>query len=85
MDRRGKTKFERAVCLKIANFRKGKNLSQYEFSLRLGVSRSFVAQTESPNNPSTYNINHINRLAHEFNCDFETFLPDKPIPEDEWD
>lgn len=85
MDREGKTKFEKEVCLIVTNFRKEKGLSQYDLSLVLDVSRSFIAQAESPNNSATYNINHLNRLSHEFDCPISTFFPDNPIIEDNWD
>lgn len=55
------------------------NLTQFDLSLKLGKSESFVAQVENDRNGNKYNINHLNDLAKIFNCSIKDFLPDDPI------
>lgn len=85
MEKGGKTKFELAVCEKVTLFRKEKGISQYDLSVILDVSRGFIGQVESKNNRSTYNLNHLNRLAFEYGCSPKDFLPDAPLKEASWD
>lgn len=80
-----KTKFEMAVISKIADMRREKGLSQDDLALFLEVSRGFIGQIESPNNPSTYSLNQINRLAFKFECSIHDLLPEMPIEESNWD
>lgn len=84
MTKQAKTNFELAVIEKIRELRTQKGLSQYAISVILGTSSSFIGQVEAPNNPSKYNLNHLNRLAFEFGCSPQDFLPDSAIPEKEW-
>jgi transcriptional regulator with XRE-family HTH domain len=79
-----KTKFEMAVIDKVTEMRKEKNLSQDDIAIILGLTRGYIGQIESPNSPSTYNLNHLNRLAYEFGCSPQAFLPDKTIVEQDW-
>lgn len=80
-----KTKFEMAVIDKVTEMRRKKDLSQDDIAIILGLTRGYIGQIESPNSPSTYNINHLNRLAYEFGCSPQDFLPNKPIAEEGWD
>lgn len=80
-----KTKFEMAVVEKVTAMRIKKNLSQDDVALLLGVSRGFIGQIESPNNSSTYNLNHLNRLAYEWGCSPIDFIPVDPIVEPDWE
>lgn len=80
-----KTKFEMAVIDRITEMRRKRNLSQDEIATILGLTRGYIGQIESPNSPSTYNLNHLNRLAYEFECSPQDFLPNKPIVEKDWD
>ena len=79
-----KTKFEMAVIDKVADMRRKKNLSQDDIAIILDLTRGYIGQIESPNNASTYNLNHLNRLAHEFGCSPQDFIPGKPIAEEDW-
>jgi transcriptional regulator with XRE-family HTH domain len=81
----GKTKFEVAVIDKVKEIRISKGLSQYDISLILGTSSSFIGQVEIQSHPSKYNLNHLNKLAFEFGCAPKDFLPVKPIRETDWD
>ena len=80
-----KTKFEIAVVDKVREMRIKKGFSQDYIAGILGFSLGFIGQIESPNNPSKYNLNHLNRLAYEFGCSVKDFMPDKPVKEDEWE
>lgn len=74
-----------AVIGRIAGLRREKGLSQDDLALFLDVSRGFIGQIESPNSPSTYSLNQINRLAYKLECSIHDLLPDKPVEEDTWD
>lgn len=80
-----KTKFEMAVIDNVAEMRRKRSLSQDDLAIILGLTRGYIGQIESPNSPSTYNLNHLNRLAYEFGCSPQDFLPGKPIVEENWD
>lgn len=80
-----KTKFEIAVIDRVREIRNDKDLSQDDIAAILGLSRGFIGQIESPNSPSTYNLNHLNRLAYEFDCSPQDFLPGKYIREPNWE
>ena len=74
-----------AVIDAVTEMRKKKNLSQDAIAIILGLTRGYIGQIESPNSPSTYNLNHLNRLAYEFECSPQDFLPKKPIEEKNWE
>lgn len=79
-----KTKFEIAVVEKVRLIRMEKGLSQEYVAGVLGLTAGFIGQIESPNNPSKYNLNHLNKLAYEFGCSVKDFIPEKPVVEDYW-
>lgn len=58
-----------------------KGFSQDDVALFLDLSRGFVGQIESPNSPSKYNLNHLNKLALEFQCSPKDFIPKQPVSE----
>lgn len=80
-----KTKFEMAIVQKVAAIRQERGFSQKQIADLLEVSKGFIGQVESTNSPSTYSVNHLNRLAFEFDCSPQDFIPTKPIEEKEWD
>lgn len=80
-----KTKFEMAVIDKIATMRREQGLSQDDLALFLEVTRGFIGQVESPNSPSTYSLNQVNRLAYKLGCTIHDLMPHKPIIEKSWD
>jgi hypothetical protein len=47
----------------------------------LGISRGFVGQIESPNHPSKYSLDQLNKLAIEMDCLLHDLIPAKPIAE----
>lgn len=80
-----KTKFEMAVINKIAELRHAQGLSQDDIALFLDVTRGFIGQVESPNSPSTYSLNQINRLAYKLGCSIHDIFPKSSIEEKHWD
>lgn len=81
MSKGRKTKYESAVVDKVAAMRRELGYSQNDIATMLNLTRGFIGQVESPNSPSIYNLNHLNRLAHEFGCSVHDFIPSKPIQE----
>jgi len=76
-----KTKIEQYVIDKIKEVRTKKGFSQDDVAAFLDTTRGFIGQVESPNHPSKYNLNHINKLALEMGCSPKDFLPSNPIQE----
>lgn len=79
-----KTKFEIAVIDKVREIRLEKGFTQEYVAGLLGVATSFISQVESPGIPSKYNLNHLNRLAFEFECSPKDFMPITFINEEDW-
>lgn len=80
-----KTKFELAVIDKVREIRLKHGFTQEYLAGLLNTGRAFVSQAESPNIPSKYNLNHLNRLAKELGCSPKEFLPDNFIEEEDWE
>lgn len=76
-----KSKFELSVIDRIRQLRIQRNLSQDDLAAFLNTSRGFIGQVESPNSPSKYNLNHINKLAQELDCSPKDFFPDRFVAE----
>lgn len=80
-----KTKFEMAVIDRVRELRLEKGYSQEMVAGLLNLTTSFIGQVESPNIPSKYNLNHLNRLAKELDCSPKDFIPDEYIEEENWE
>ena len=76
---RGKSKFEIVVADRVRELRLARGLSQYDVSVLLATSSSFIGQVEVTHHPSKYNLNHLNKLALAWNCSPQVFLPEKGI------
>lgn len=74
-----KSEIELFVISKAKALREQANLSQSELAFKLDVSNGFIGQVESPNSPSKYNLDHIDKLAIIFNCSPKDFLPEKNV------
>jgi transcriptional regulator with XRE-family HTH domain len=74
-----KSEIESYVIHKVREKRGELNLSQSELATLLDVSNGFIGQAESPNSPTKYNLNHLNKLAIIFKCSLKDFMPDKPF------
>lgn len=85
MSKDRKSKFEMAVIAKVTEKRHEKGLSQEYLAAVLNLTKGFIGQIESPNSPSKYNLNHLNKLAFEMNCSPQDFIPKDAIQENEWE
>lgn len=85
MAKSGKSNFEWEIIGKVKAIRLQKGLSQYDVALILGTSSSFIGQVEVISHSSKYNLDHLNRLAHEWNCSPKDFIPEKSILEEGWE
>ncbi|RBQ05844.1 helix-turn-helix domain-containing protein [Pedobacter miscanthi] len=74
-----KSEIELFVISKAKALREQANLSQSELAFKLDVSNGFIGQVESPNSPSKYNLDHIDKLAVIFSCSPKDFLPETNI------
>jgi len=74
-----KTEIEAYIISKVKEKREQQKLSQSELASYLEVSNGFIGQAESPNHPTKYNLNHLNKLAVIFKCSMKDFMPDKPF------
>ena len=74
-----KSDIETYVINKVKEKREQQKLSQSELAAHLDVSNGFIGQAESPNHPTKYNLNHLNRLAVILKCSVKDFIPDKPF------
>lgn len=81
MTKNNKTEIEQFVIDKIREIRIQKGYSQDDVAEFLDTSRGFIGQVESPNHPSKYNFNHINKLAIALKCSPKDFLPENPFSE----
>jgi transcriptional regulator with XRE-family HTH domain len=80
-----KSKFEMAVIDRVTAMRHRKGLSQEYIAAVLGFSKGFIGQVESPNHPSKYNLDHLNRLAYEMGCSPKDFLPEESVIDPGWE
>ena len=74
-----KSEIEAFVINKVREKREEQNISQSELATYLEVSNGFIGQAESPNYPTKYNLNHLNKLAIILKCSVKDFMPDKPF------
>ncbi|WP_343703981.1 helix-turn-helix transcriptional regulator [Chitinophaga sp.] len=59
--------------------RKALKMSQDELAERLGVSKGFIGNVESPKYIDKYSTAQINELAKIFECSPRDFLPEDPF------
>jgi transcriptional regulator with XRE-family HTH domain len=67
------------VIERVKKMREEAGMTQAELAFAMELSYGFVGQVESSNHRAKYNLNHINKLARIFNCEFKDFFPDKPF------
>lgn len=84
MGKQQKTTFEMEVVSRVREMRIKKGFTQENIATILSLSIGFIGQIESKNSPSTYNLNHLNRLAYEMDCLLSDFIPINPIFEENW-
>lgn len=74
-----KSEIELYIAREVLSRRKKLKYSQQYIADCLNVSRSFIKNIENPNDPTAYNIDHLNELAKIFDCSPKDFLPLKPL------
>lgn len=67
------------VISRVKEMRLEKGFTQAQLAYKLDISYGFVGQAESPKHRAKYNINHLNKLAKIFECEFKDFFPPKPL------
>ncbi len=71
------SKLEQAVIDIVRRLRTERGWTQRDLSDYLEVSHGFVAKVESPKYRAKYNLQHLEKLMHVFECSPKDFLPDK--------
>ena len=84
MENPKKTKFDIAVADKVREMRTTKGFTQRYIANVLGVTAGFIGQVESINSETKYSLSQLNRLAKEFDCSPQDFIPKRFIEEDDW-
>lgn len=74
-----KSPIELFVIGKVKDHRRAAGISQASLADKLQLSKGFVGQVESRNNPAKYNLNHLNELARILNCRLGDFFPEEPF------
>lgn len=59
--------------------RKRQKISQSMLAYGIGVSKSFIAQVESPRCNIKYNPHHLNEIAKFLGCSPRDLLPENPL------
>jgi DNA-binding XRE family transcriptional regulator len=73
------SEIEAFVIARVKKMREEAGLTQSQLAFKLDVSYGFIGQAESTSHRSKYNLNHLNKLAKIFNCQFQDFFPEKPL------
>lgn len=73
------SEIELFVIERVKKMREEAEMTQAQLAFALDVSYGFVGQVESSNHRAKYNLNHINKLAKIFGCEFKDFFPKKPF------
>lgn len=76
-----KSKFEMAVVERVKEVRISLQKSQAYVAMVLDVSEGYIGQVESPKYASRYTLDQLNKLAKEFGCSPQRFIPEHPIDE----
>lgn len=74
-----KTEIELFIINRVKEMRLQSGLSQAQLAIKMDISIGFVGNVESPNHRAKYNVNHLNKLAKVFNCNFGNFFPEEPF------
>jgi len=74
-----KSKIEMFVIEKVKEKRQLLNISQKELANLMDLSIGFVGKIESPKYPSSWNLDHINKLSEILKCSPKDFLPERTI------
>lgn len=70
------------VINKVREMRVGKNISQVNLSILMGLAEGAVGKIENTRERAKFNIRHLNLLAKALKCSPRDFLPEKPLKND---
>lgn len=76
MQKPKKTDIELFVINKVKEKRLEHKMAQEDIARILNTARGFIGQVESPNYAAKYNLNHLQKLATEFDCSVKDFFPE---------
>lgn len=74
-----KSAIELFVAQKVREYRTKKNWSYRYLGDCLNVHHSFIERCEDPDSDKAFNLDHINTLAHVFECKVWDLLPQFPL------
>lgn len=74
-----KSKFELYVIERVKERRQELDISQQNLAHLMDLSIGFVGKIESPKYPSSWNLDHLNKLAQILKCSPKDFLPEKHL------
>ena len=70
---------EQYVIDKVKEIRNSKGISQAKLAHLIELSVGFIGNVENPKHIAKYNLNHLNRIAKEFDIPISRFFPDTYI------
>ena len=74
-----KSEIELYVIQKVREMRTRAGISQAALAMKMDISIGFIGHVENPHHRAKYNLNHLNKLAVIFNCQFQDFFPSSPF------
>jgi transcriptional regulator with XRE-family HTH domain len=74
-----KSKFEMYIIDKVKQRRQELGISQQQLAYLMDLSIGFIGKIESPKYPSSWNLDHLNKLSEILKCSPKEFLPEKTI------
>lgn len=76
-----KSKFELEIVRKVRTIRKERNKGQTYIAMVLKVSDGYIGQIEGERWPAMYTYDQLNKIAIEFGCSPQDFIPNECIIE----
>lgn len=76
-----KSKFELEIVRKVRTIRKERNKGQTYIAMVLKVSDGYIGQIEGERWPAMYTYDQLNKIAIDFGCSPQDFIPIESIIE----
>lgn len=74
-----KSEIEQYVINKVREKRIAAGMTQANLAIEVGLSPGFIGHVESLKHRAKYNLDHLNKFAKLFNCEFQEFFPKSPF------
>ena len=74
-----KAPIDQYIIDRVRDLRKKNNMSRDDLAFKLGVSKGFIGNVESPKFVDKYSTAQLNELAKIFGCSPKDFLPAAPL------